>query len=428
LRSLEQLDDYLGWTLTSGVREGSVDPSGLTEAFASQMNKESFLSKFYGDVPITQGLISTRHSSRLRFPTAQRFPADSESRVSHAFWYSYLAPKELSWPLSLVSVVRDYFEGSSSVEIDGITISKAVLAPREVRHDLRDTFPLESAHSIYAYIHWLVVHGPTELGLSLDEFAEDLYEHLCSADPLDAKLTRFARLVWEVRDDVNVLFDLSSDQGRAGYVAWFAENCAVDYPNVSPRLLSGTASQTSRVCRPDDISIKVAVVLTGQWLAKSGRGEDLRMSAASLSAVGYKDFVILDIDTGERMSSDLRVLDKFTKVDAEINIVHANADTAFPDWRRMQQFGLKSRKTIGFWAWELESTPSFWNYAYSFYDEIWASTAFARNAFQTANLRPVRLMPMAVVTPSSNRTLTRRELDLPENALVFFFMFDFRSF
>jgi glycosyltransferase involved in cell wall biosynthesis len=94
----------------------------------------------------------------------------------------------------------------------------------------------------------------------------------------------------------------------------------------------------------------------------------------------------------------------------------------------MQRLQVQAAKTVGFWAWELERLPSYWRHAFSFFDEIWASTRFAENAFRGEHLRPVRLMPMAVVAPAVEREISRRELKLPKDATVFLFVFDFRSF
>jgi glycosyltransferase involved in cell wall biosynthesis len=90
--------------------------------------------------------------------------------------------------------------------------------------------------------------------------------------------------------------------------------------------------------------------------------------------------------------------------------------------------GVSARISVGFWAWELERLPSYWRHAFSFFDEVWASTRFAERAYAHERLRPVRLMPMAVVAPAVSREISRRELNLPLDATVFLFVFDFRSF
>jgi glycosyltransferase involved in cell wall biosynthesis len=115
-------------------------------------------------------------------------------------------------------------------------------------------------------------------------------------------------------------------------------------------------------------------------------------------------------------------------VDVELNIVHLNACTAYADWRLLQRLGVSARTNVGFWAWELERLPGYWRHAFSFFDEIWASTHFAERAYSHERLRPVRLMPMAVITPVVPREISRRELNLPPNTTVFLFVFDFRSF
>src|SRR5262249_50950482 len=124
-----------------------------------------------------------------------------------------------------------------------------------------------------------------------------------------------------------------------------------------------------------------AVVLSGQWAAPTGRGEDLRASAASLLAVGFTDFLIVGSDTGQVHRPDGSPREGNIAVRAEVNVMHFNAQTAYHDWRRMRSLRISARWLVGFWAWELERLPSYWRAAFGFYDEIWAATRFAETAF-----------------------------------------------
>jgi glycosyltransferase involved in cell wall biosynthesis len=90
--------------------------------------------------------------------------------------------------------------------------------------------------------------------------------------------------------------------------------------------------------------------------------------------------------------------------------------------------GVQAKRNVGFWAWELEWLPRHWRHAFAFYDEVWAATRFAEDAFARDGLRPVTLVPMAVMAPRIEVERDRAALDLPADATVFLFMFDFRSF
>jgi glycosyltransferase involved in cell wall biosynthesis len=433
LESDDQLDSYLGWALTSGVREGNVHPSNFTPAFLAQLNEISPLSKFYRDVPISQGLIITRFASPQRIDAAKRFPTELDSRVGHAFWFSYLGPKELGWTSGMVKAVRAYFEEDSELVCDAFRLPRALVAPREFRRDLAEAFPAQDPRSVYSYVHWLVVHGFEELGVSLSEIAPAFSEYLSSADDEDISLTRFAVIAYRVRQDLQALFDLDSPEGRSAYAAWFEANCDSNYPHVASQLLHGTSARSASSCGSNQGiakggALSASVALTGQWFEKSGRGEDVRCSAISLLAVGYTDFIIVDRASGRKLNSNFEEVDSCAEIQVELNIIHMNAETAFSDWHKMADLKVSAQKTIGFWAWELERLPSYWSYSYSFYDEIWASTKFAKKAFEADKLRPVRLMPMAVVVPERSRPLSRRELMIPEGSFTFLFMFDFRSF
>jgi glycosyltransferase involved in cell wall biosynthesis len=138
--------------------------------------------------------------------------------------------------------------------------------------------------------------------------------------------------------------------------------------------------------------------------------------------------VVVDLETRTVLLPDGSTLPGGYDVEAETNIVHTNADTTVDDARYLRRLGIHAARAIGFWAWELEWLPDYWRHAYSFYDEIWASTEFAEQAFQRDGLRPVTKVPMAVIEPEIDDNLTRADLGLPETATLFLFMFDFRSY
>jgi glycosyltransferase involved in cell wall biosynthesis len=148
----------------------------------------------------------------------------------------------------------------------------------------------------------------------------------------------------------------------------------------------------------------------------------------ALDAVCWTDYVVVDLETHTLLQNDGTKLPPGIMLEVEVNILHTNADTAMENAQALRRLGVRSQRSIGFWAWELEWLPNYWRHAYSFYDEIWASTRFAEAAFNRDALRPVRHVPMVVAEPATEARMSRSDLDLPDDATLFVFMFDFRSY
>ena len=427
LRNNDSLHRFMAWAMTSGVTEGEVDPHMLSPAFLDQFTQTSGISSYYGDVHITQGLIITRSvaTSNKSYDYRSRFPVDRIGRLAHGLWYAYVAPRQFNWPQQIVAPIRAYFEASGTVGLDGFFLNRAILAIWELRDDIRKAYPLNSDDSVRGYLLWLLIHGLDEMGLTLDQLGSQFSDFLRSPSPRLGGLQQIYEIVHRTRDDVRETFDIRTDAGRQGFANWFRA-----------RFLPSLAdTPIARLFNPDNAYAAepvtlhtAAVALSGEWSAPTGRGEDLRSSAASLLAAGFSDFLIVDTDTGKVLRPDGAALDGNVAVQVDVNVMHFNAQTAYHDWRRMRALRVSARRSVGFWAWELERLPSYWRAAFSFYDEIWASTQFAEHAFAAEALRPVRLMPMAVIAPRASRQLSRRELDLPRDATIFLFVFDFRSY
>jgi hypothetical protein len=168
----------------------------------------------------------------------------------------------------------------------------------------------------------------------------------------------------------------------------------------------------------------VVAALAGFPGAPTGRGEDARMTALALEKAGVP-YAVIDRgdERGGRQDPPLH---------ADIVISHFNAETALTDHAWLAASAVRAGWRIGYWAWELSSFPDEWLYAFGVYDEIWASTEFARDAFASRSPRPVHLMPMVVDLPpldGAEDTLVRRvRFGLPKDRYLFFMSFDFRSF
>ena len=427
LETADNLYRFLGWALTSGVEEGVVDCQEFSPQFLEQMAHELSTSSYYSDVPITAGLVATRfvESDNKCYDPRRRFPVERAGRLAHGLWFAYVAARRFNWPQPLVAPLRAHFEAPGDVEVDGLRLTNAMLAIWSLRDDVQKIFALDTDVSVRSYVVWLLTFGLREMEISVDQLGDGLQSYLRSESPWQPLLERVLDL-HETRADLQQQFDITTAAGRAALRTWWWNNATGSHDKSAAAAHSSLTNVTETEQGRPTYTAKVA--LTGQWSAPTGRGEDVRCSAVSLQMAGFSDFLIIDSDTHQVLRPDGSVLSTSCEVQVEINILHLNADTAYADWRLMQRLRVFAKTSIGFWAWELERLPGFWRHSFSFFDEIWASTRFAKAAFSREQLRPVRLMPMAVFVPETQRECGRRELGLPADATVFLFVFHFGSF
>ncbi len=425
LRTVDELIGFLGWALTNGVVEGVVCCDELSLDFLSEMARESSTSSYYQDVPITTGLVATRSAdcANRMYEPRHRFPAERAGRLAHGLWYAYVAARRYKWPHALVGPLLSYFETPSSVALEGVPLPRLATAIWELREDIQDTYPLDSDASIAGFVLWLINFGLQEFGISADQISAGLRHFLLDDSPRYPGLNRVVEMLYATRGDLQELANIETEVGRDELRNWWRQ--AVVGAEPAARALLGRGDKPAK---EHDRNYRAKLALSGQWSAPTGRGEDIRCSATSLLAVGFTNFLIVDTEKHHVLRPDGKALPRGCTIQVDINILHLNADTAYADWRLMQRLNVLTNRSVGFWAWELERLPGYWRHAFSFFDEIWASTRFAERAFRHEGLRPVRLMPMAVVTPVMEREISRRELRLPNDATVFLFVFNFRSF
>lgn len=383
----------------------------------------------------------------------------------------------------LASLVQSY-RTSNGAPPDAMLTSRALLIWSE-RPDLRCTFELGSQAGRVGLFWWYLLHGYRELGLGPDDddaalsltvnrpvphlaqhsftpitwlirevyrrsglafgplrkrecqqqllawfFANGLMENrlgafLCSeqAEALRASdnaatgVPRIVALIWQADPQLHARFAGLHDPA---FLAWCKGGGARDYP-----ILAHPGVALAPPWRPPSrVSGRFGVNLVGHAFARSGLSEDLRAAALTLQAAGIP-YAIHNVSPGAAFGKEDMSLAAHATQELPFD-VHlfcfpgqstVTAALANPALERDRRYA------IGMWPWELPEWPRFWQHAYGFVDEIWASSRFTYDAFCRSAPVPVRHMPMAV-TVAASEGAARLDFGLAANKFLFAFAFD----
>jgi glycosyltransferase involved in cell wall biosynthesis len=95
----------------------------------------------------------------------------------------------------------------------------------------------------------------------------------------------------------------------------------------------------------------------------------------------------------------------------------------------MRRFGpdtFSGRFNIGYWVWELERFPSYWDICFDYYREIWTPSTFAQGAIAARTSISVVCVPHCIEIPLKD-SVKRSALGLPEDRTCVLCMFDMGS-
>ena len=420
------LQDYQLWTLTDGMREGAIVAGLFT---AEDLALFAPASGRPGEPPVTPAMILTARSEHARdgLQVWRQFPETLAARTEQAFWYAFLAPRALTWPDSLVAPLRAYFAGPSGLAADGYALSRGTVALHAMRDDIQDSFSLDDEAGRWRYLGWVLLQGAREYGLDVGQLCPGIGAFLATPSPRYPLLTRLAEFAYDQRDDLKSAFNLNTRVGLGGMQAWLRTELEPWLAGFGLQglLAAPTDHAPGPVVPPPH---RCFVVLVGDWTSPSGIGEDIRTAVASLDAVGFADYVIVDLVAGQVITAGRAVLPAGQPVEAAWAVMFHNADTALADWRTLRRLGVAAGRVAAHWLWELERMPARWTHAFSFCDEVWASTQFVRQIFEPEARRPVRLLHHAIAAPRPSGTVLPGDLGVPPDTTVFLFMFDVASY
>ena len=193
------------------------------------------------------------------------------------------------------------------------------------------------------------------------------------------------------------------------------------------RLLNRLAEKTAQRwgARADQRALPFGVNVSGYFASEKGVGEGARADVHCLRAAGVPHALNDYADTHGSANIVKTTWGMQGDNPYRYNLIHVNADQAHVFAGKRPATYFEGRYNIGFWVWELSDFPARWQSCFSYFDEIWTPSQFSQDAIARVAPIPVVRFPHAISAPSGEVTpWPRRDLELPEDAFVFFFMFD----
>lgn len=170
------------------------------------------------------------------------------------------------------------------------------------------------------------------------------------------------------------------------------------------------------------------IALIGHPFAPIGMGEHVRCSFRAFRSVARKP-ALIDL-YGMSDASESGTLDLVRYVSdalGSVNVFHINADEVELAYATLNERIPRDAYNIIYPAWELASYPDPWIRILERFDEAWAPSAFIADALREKLSKPVVEMPLATEALLES-FLSRRYFGIAENAYVFLFFYDFRSY
>lgn len=171
-----------------------------------------------------------------------------------------------------------------------------------------------------------------------------------------------------------------------------------------------------------------SIALVGHPFAPIGMGEHVRCSYRAFRSVASKP-ALVDL-YGLADPAESGTLDLVPHASSElgrINIFHINADEVEQALSTLGNRVPRGAYNIIYPAWELSIFPDPWIELLKRFDEAWAPSQFIADALTAKLDRPVVHMPLATEVLLES-FLSRRYFGIPEDAYVFLFFYDFRSY
>lgn len=158
-------------------------------------------------------------------------------------------------------------------------------------------------------------------------------------------------------------------------------------------------------------------------------GEHVRCVFRSLRSVGISPAIVDVYGLNEpEPDTEVELMPYVESTTRKLNIYHINGDEVNQALATLAYSSAPSVSyNVIYPAWELANYPKVWARELERFDEVWAPSHFIKKGISAVVQRPVIHMPLACEVFLSNFQ-GRRVFGIPENAFVYLFFFDLRSY
>ncbi len=251
---------------------------------------------------------------------------------------------------------------------------------------------------------------------------DDEYCVKVSTDP-DKEHDELVVAMLAVGDDV----EAARAAGRHA-LAYVSEKCRIEdvaatYLDQLRRALDSPRTGAGDASEPRPLGINAIA----SWAGATGLAEAGRRAAVALLNEGVA-MAIEDVNLWAKVDQS-RVPDQIAALPhghpypIGLSFLNINEFHVVEGW---QLRGHGTPYLIAMWYWELPALPEDMVKEIDRVDEIWVASEFVRDVFLRYTSKPVIVMP-AVVEPEADESLTRSDLGLPEDAVLFLVTFDANS-
>ena len=230
--------------------------------------------------------------------------------------------------------------------------------------------------------------------------------------------SRYLMQVWFERADLRVVFPDPGGVHSDAFLDW-ARVHGEHEASIPAVLVPEAASEFARAA-PDEEGVNLA----GYLRAVLGLGEAARAIKLGLDAASIPCALVAASGTQNEESIDV-TLTAPNDAPYDVTLACVTADQFAVFSREVGPALFRDRYVIGFWFWESPQITDAMRTGLDMVDEIWVASEFCRDVFRAYTDKPVRLVPLPVIAPSSGAS--RAELGLPEDRFLFVNSFDYLS-
>ena len=238
-------------------------------------------------------------------------------------------------------------------------------------------------------------------------------------DRANAGVTRFMLAVYEDRADVQRAYRDPTNADADAFVNWYRMYGQQEL--ALPAVLVPAQRTALERVAPAPVPINIA----GYFRAELGLGVAARSLLAALQTTDIPTNTLSFDATANRLSHPFTDDSSASGV-ADTNIICVNPDQIATFAGQTGREFWHGRYTIGVWFWEAEDFPRSFHGAFNYVDEIWVASEFMRETFLKVSPKPVFKFRLPVLVPPVDQSITRAQLNLPEE-FIFLFSFDFLS-